>query len=44
MMINVLRNFKLRLVPGFEPKLKQAIILTSSNGMRMNLVPITPVQ
>jgi len=39
MVVNLLRKFRLRLVDGFEPRIKQAIILTSANGMRMRLVP-----
>jgi len=33
------RGLRFRLHPGFEPELHPAIILTSENGMRMDLVP-----
>ena len=37
MVINMLRRYRLRMHKGAEPRLKAAIILTSSNGMHMDV-------
>ena len=37
MVINMLRRYRLRTHKGYEPKVKAAIILTSQNGMHMDI-------
>lgn len=37
MLVNLLRQFHLDLHPGFEPCMKVALLLTSKNGMRMDI-------
>jgi len=41
LMVNIFkRNFRLRTVEGFLPRVKKAVILTSANGLKMKLVRV----